>query len=182
LVYLLTFAAENETNEGNDCRSLLLYSMANENIINTVSGFLTTLLADSPEVFLVDMRIKPTNNIKIFLDADAGISIEKCVSYNRRLYRLIEEAGLFTEGDFSLEVSSPGLDEPLKLQRQYKKNIGRNVEVMMVDGQKIDGKLLSATDDGIQVEETKGKNKKKEVVEHNLLFSNIKSTKVQVVF
>ena len=156
--------------------------MANEQIINTVTGFIEELLVDQTEVFLVEIRIKPTNNIKVFLDSDEGLSIEKCVRYNRKLYNMLEESGMFTEGDFSLEVSSPGLDEPLKLNRQFLKNIGRNVEVMLQDGQKVEGKLLSATEDGIEVEETKGKLKKKEVIHHQLLFINIKSTKIQVVF
>ena len=140
------------------------------------------LLEGDADCFLVDVKVKPTNNFKIFLDADSGISIARCVGFNRALYKKIEEAGWFPEGDFSLEVSSPGLDEPLKMWRQYKKNIGRNVEVTLQDGGKIAGKLLEVTEDGIVVEETKGKNKKKEVIAHSLLFENIKQTKIQVVF
>lgn len=140
------------------------------------------LLEGDTDCFLVEVKVKPTNNFKIFLDADSGISIARCVGFNRALYKKIEEAGWFPEGDFSLEVSSPGLDEPLKMWRQYKKNIGRNVEVTIQDGGKIAGKLLDVTEDGIVVEETKGKNKKKEVIAHSLLFENIKQTKIQVVF
>lgn len=140
------------------------------------------LLEGDKDCFLVEVKVKPTNNFKIFLDADSGISIARCVSFNRALYKKIEEAGWFPEGDFSLEVSSPGLDEPLKMWRQYRKNIGRNVEVILQDTMKIAGKLLEVTEDGIVVEETKGKNKKKEVIAHSLLFENIKQTKIQVVF
>ncbi len=64
-------------------------------------------------------------------------------NHNRALYKQIEAEGIFPDGDFSLEVSSPGLDEPLKLKRQYQKNIGRNVEVTLQDGSKKEGKLLS---------------------------------------
>ena len=141
-----------------------------------------TLLAGETDIFLVEIRIKPTNNVKVFLDGDQGISIEKCVQYNRALYKKLEESGLFPDGDFSLEVSSPGLDEPLKLFRQYKKNIGRQVELVLQDGSKKEGKLMEVTEDGIIVEETKGKNKKKEVISHTFLFDNIKATKIQVVF
>lgn len=140
------------------------------------------LLAADPESFLVSIRIKPTNNFKVFIDADSGVSIAKCVSVNRALYKKIEEAAWFPEGDFSLEVSSPGLDEPLKLWRQYKKNIGRQVEITLLDGTALVGKLLEVTEDGCVIEETKGKNKKKEVIAHSLLFENIKQTKIQVVF
>lgn len=140
------------------------------------------LLEDNPDYFLVDIIIKPTNNIKVYLDADTGVSIDKCVKYNRALYKQIEEAALFPNGDFSLEVSSPGLDEPLKLRRQYVKNIGRNVEVMLQDGAKINGKLMVVNDEQVEVEEIKGKNKKKEVIQHTILFNNIKTTKVQIQF
>ena len=140
------------------------------------------LLAGEDTYFLVEVRIKPTNNIKVFLDGDQGISIEKCVQYNRALYKQLEESGLFPGDDFSLEVSSPGLDEPLKSLRQYKKNIGRPVDILFQDGSKKEGRLLEVSEDGIIVEETKGKNKKKEVISHTFLFDNIKTTKIQIVF
>jgi len=141
-----------------------------------------SLIVNEPEVFLVDVRIKPTNNVKIFLDADNGLSIEKLVQYNRRLYKDLEESGFFPNGDFSLELSSPGLDEPLKLHRQYLKNIGRNVEVTGKDGTKNEGKLISATENEIVLEEEKGKGKKKEVVIHTISFDNIKTTTIQIKF
>lgn len=140
------------------------------------------LLAGEPDYFLVEVRIKPTNNIKVFIDGDQGISIEKCVQINRALYKKLEESGLFPGDDFSLEVSSPGLDEPLKMLRQYQKNIGRQVEILLQDGAKKEGRLVEVSEDGIIVEETKGKNKKKEVISHAFLFENIKTTKIQVVF
>jgi len=155
--------------------------MVNETI-KAVESLVQALLANETGYFLVDIRIKPTNNVKVFIDGDQGISIEKCVQYNRALYKKLEETGLFPSGDFSLEVSSPGLDEPLKLLRQYKKNIGRQVELVLQGGTKKAGRLLEVSEDGIIVEEVKGKNKKKEVINHTFLFDNIKTTKIQVVF
>ena len=143
---------------------------------------MTTLLEDNPDYFLVEIKINPTNNVKVFLDADGGVSIDKCVKYNRVLYKQIEESGIFPDGNFSLEVSSPGLDEPLKLIRQYIKNTGRNVEVLLHDGGKIEGKLKVVSDVTIQVEEVKGKNKKQEVLEHTIPIDNIKTTKIQIQF
>ena len=143
---------------------------------------LTTLLADDPGYFLVEVKITPTNNIKVFLDADTGVSIDKCVKYNRALYKLMEESGIFPDDNFSLEVSSPGLDEPLKLLRQYIKNTGRNVEVLLHDDSKVDGKLTAVNDTEIQVEEVKGKNKKREVLEHTIRIDNIKTTNIQIQF
>jgi len=138
------------------------------------------LLDNDPGYFLVEVRILPVNNIQLFIDGDQGVNIDRCVALNRALYKQLEEDSLFAGADFSLEVSSPGLDEPLKLLRQYQKNIGRNVEVILKDGVRKEGRLESATDQGIIVEEKSGK--KKEVIKHNFLFENIKTTKIQVVF
>jgi ribosome maturation factor RimP len=153
-----------------------------ETQINSIERMIAGILEDQPQYFLVDIRIKPTNNVKVFLDGDQGITIEKCISINRALYKQLEETALFPNDDFSLEVSSPGLDEPLKLHRQYIKNTGRPVEVLLKDGRKVEGKLLEVHDTAVVIEETRGKNKKKEVLQHNFLFDNIKSTKLQVVF
>jgi ribosome maturation factor RimP len=155
--------------------------MVNE-IVKAVEGMVQALLAGEQGYFLVEVRIKPTNNVKVFIDGDQGISIEKCVQVNRSLYKKLDESALFPAGDFSLEVSSPGLDEPLKLLRQYKKNIGRQVELVLQDGSKKEGRLLEVSEDGVIVEEIRGKNKKKEVINHTFLFDNIKTTKIQVVF
>jgi ribosome maturation factor RimP len=157
------------------------FSMVNETV-KTIEGLVQNILEGEPGYFLVDVRIKPTNNVKVFIDGDRGIPIEKCVQVNRALYKKFEEAGFFPNGDFSLEVSSPGLDEPLKLHRQYRKNVGRQVELVFLDGSRVEGRLVEVGEDGIIVEETKGRNKKKEVTNHTFLFDNIKSTKIQVVF
>jgi ribosome maturation factor RimP len=156
--------------------------MTIETQVQALGGMVDSLLADDPQYFLVEIRIRPTNNIKVFLDGDKGISIEKCVSYNRQLYKLIEVSGLFPADDFSLELSSPGLDEPLRMLRQYHKNVGRKVEVLLKDGVKTEGVLKEVTDTGIKVEETRGKNKKQETIGHEFPFDIIKSTKIQIVF
>jgi ribosome maturation factor RimP len=156
--------------------------MTIESQVEVVGRMVEGLLADDPQYFIVDVRIRPTNNIKVYLDGDNGISIEKCVALNRQLYRMIEGSGLFPANDFSLELSSRGLDEPLKLLRQYHKNIGRKVEVLLKDGVRTDGVLKEVDDTGIRVEETRGKNKKQEIVPHYFPFEAIKSTKIQIVF
>ena len=94
----------------------------------------------------------------------------------------MEELAIFPEGDFSLEVSSPGIDEPLKLHRQYLKNIGRNVEVLLQDSTKKEGKLTEASEESITIEYVEGKGKK--AVQHQLVipFAEIKQTTVQIKF
>lgn len=156
--------------------------MQTEATIKAVEQMLNGLLADHPTHFLVDIWIKPTNNIKVFIDADEGIILSLLIEYNRKLYKKLEESGLFPDGDFSLEVSSPGLDEPLKLFRQYKKNVGRYVDVTKNDSSKVEGRLIEATEDGILVETETGKGKKKETRQESILFDDIKSTKIQIKF
>ena len=99
--------------------------MSAETQIKLIEEKLKALISGEPALFLVETRIKPTNNIKVYIDGDQGVSIERLVYYNRKLYKEIEESGLYPDGNFSLEVSSPGLDEPLKMLRQYQKNVGR---------------------------------------------------------
>ena len=156
--------------------------MGNDTQNQVIESFVQAILAEEPSYFLVELKMGVSNNIKLFLDGDGGITIDTCVKVNRALYKKIEEAGLFRDGDFSLEVSSPGLEEPLKLIRQYRKNIGRLVEIQLLDGLKLEGRLTEVSEDGIIVEEIKGKKKKKEMIRHSLLFNNIKTTKIQIVF
>ncbi len=156
--------------------------MTVEQQIQAITRMAEERVSTLTDCFLVDVRMRPGNKIQVFLDADQGVSLGTCTQINRKLYAQIEEASLFTPGDFELEVSSPGLDEPLKLPRQYKKNIGRPVEVVMKDGRKICGKLLAADETSLQIEETKGKGKKQETILHSLITEQIKTTKIQIVF
>lgn len=156
--------------------------MSTDTQIGVVKQKINELLAENPTHFLVEIRIKPTNNIKMFIDADEGVNLAVLIEYNRKLYKFIEENALYTEGDFSLEVSSPGLDEPLKMIRQYKKNIGRFVDVLLNDATKKEGKLIEATEDGIIIEYELGKGKKKEIKQETILFTEIKHTKIQIKF
>jgi len=81
-----------------------------------------------------------------------------------------------------LEISSPGIDEPLKLIRQYKKNIGRKIDITLNDESKKEGKLLSVTDNTVTIEQTIGKGKKAETLQTEISFAEIKQTKVLIVF
>ena len=155
--------------------------MNSENQVITVEKKLNELLSELPGYFLVETSVKPTNNIKVFVDADQGAAIDQLSKINRALYKWVEE-NLYPNGDFSIEVSSPGLDEALKLDRQYVKNIGRMVEIVLKNGLKKEGKLISVLENEIMIEEEKGKGKKKEVIQHIILKEEIKTTKVQIKF
>jgi len=151
-------------------------------IVKQIEDWLYVTFAENSALFLVSIKVKPTNNIKVFIDGDEGFPIDMCVRINRKLYKLIEENAFYPEGDFSLEVSSPGLSEPLKLHRQYTKNIGRNVEVVFNDLTVIEGKLISVAEADIVIEQTEGKGKKAITKQLVIPVINIKSTTVQIKF
>jgi ribosome maturation factor RimP len=156
--------------------------MATDTAIQHIEKLVDDMLTSEPGYFKVRVKVKPTNNVKVFIDGDQGISIEKCVQFNRKLYKMIENAGIYPAGDFSLEVSSPGVDEPLHFHRQYTKNIGRNVEVIFNDGTKKEGKLIQVADADIIIEQEAGKGKKATTQQIVIPFNNIKTTTVQIKF
>jgi ribosome maturation factor RimP len=156
--------------------------MANEAIISQLETMVKELLAADSQYFLVNLRIKPTNNVKVFVDGDNGITIERCVKLNRALYKQLEEKALFPLDDYSLEVSSPGVDEPLLLHRQYQKNVGKRLLVTQQDETKLEGELTAVGGDQISLTVVAGKGKKMTTTVHEIAFSNIKQAVVQIVF
>lgn len=156
--------------------------MDNSVLIKAMQERVISLIEAEKDLFLVEIRIKPTNNVKVYIDGDQGVSVERLVYYNRKMARQLEEEGIFPDGDFSLELSSPGLDEPLKMHRQYVKNVGRPVEVVMLDGIKQEGVLKSVGEEAIELEMTTGKGKKMVVSQLTIPFIQIKTTKIQIKF
>jgi len=149
-------------------------------IIEKVYSLLEPIL-DGTDIFIVSIRVKPVNNIKVYLDADNGFSIDKCSSVNKKLYAAMEAEQLFPDGDYSLEVSSPGVDEPLTQTRQYRKNIGRKVTVTDNEGVEKTGILKAVDDEEITLEIKPLKNKPA-VITTQIPFSVIKKTVVQIIF
>ncbi|MDF1570700.1 MAG: ribosome assembly cofactor RimP [Bacteroidales bacterium] len=136
-------------------------------------------------LFLVDVVMGKSNDIRVLVDSMEGVRIEECVELSRWLTAELDQV----DENFSLEVSSPGLGAPLVLKQQYEKNLGRSVEVVFLDGKKRKGILKAVDDEGIALEVTEkmvagGSQKKKKnvVVSKSFAFSDIKSTKVVVEF
>jgi len=139
-------------------------------------------IADRPELFLVEVKMLPNNKLIIHVDGDEGISIQDCVAISRHVGFHLEEENTIEQA-YNLEVSSPGVGEPLKLIRQYNKNIGRSVGVKLVGGQKKEGKLLEVTDGSILIEESvKEKGKKAVAVQTVVPFNDILETTVLISF
>lgn len=138
----------------------------------------------SPDKFVVDVLVsgkKLPRRVMVIIDGDQGVTIDDCAELSRTLSREFDERAYFGDDNYLLEVSTPGLDHPLKFKRQYAKNTGRNVKVVLKEGS-TEGKLKEVTDDKITLVQETGTGKKKEVKEIEIPFSEIDKTFVLVSF
>ena len=161
--------------------------MSFETALENIRNFVGRLTSQSETTFLVDVKITPGNHITVLLDDDDGITIDKCSQVNKALYKYIEDTALFGDSNFSLEVSSPGVGEPLKLHRQYKKNIGRSMQIVMNDDAVKEGKLTDVSEEGITIEEKQkpagqGKTNKAITKQITIQFNEIKHATVLITF
>jgi ribosome maturation factor RimP len=117
----------------------------------------------------------------IIIDGDQGVTIDDCAELSRKLSKEFDDRAYFGEDNYLLEVSTPGLDHPLKLKRQYFKNTGRNVKVVRKENT-TEGKLKEVTDEKIILVQETGTGKKKETKEIEIPFSEIEKTFVTVSF
>ncbi len=168
--------------EGTRVPSFHLAKFYTMQIEKRVSELVEEKIADRPDLFLVDVKMLPNNKLIIHVDGDQGISIQDCVAISRHVgFHLEEENAIETA--YNLEVSSPGVGEPLKLERQYVKNKDRQLEIKLADGNKKQGKLLSVDGNAITIEETvKEKGKKAQQVSLSIEFKDILETKVLISF
>lgn len=135
---------------------------------------------DNEELFLVEVALKGNignQKIQVYIDGDSLVDIGECSRISRKLSDLLEEEDIFG-GKYTIEVSSPGVSNPLKFIRQYPKHIGRDLQIETKEKKKINGELTEVLDDEICISVSSKKNT--EVVK--LSFSEIEKAKVQVKF
>ncbi len=139
---------------------------------------------EGTDFFIVDIDISTANKISVEMDGDNGFPISECINFSRQI-----EGNLDREvEDFSLEVSSPGLNKPFRLTRQYLKNLNKTVLVKSAEGVDVKGLLTYADDTKISVqtsrkERLEKKKKKVEIVEDiEILRENILETKLVIEF
>ena len=132
---------------------------------------------EGTDLFLVDVRISKDNNIVVEIDSDTCVDIDECIRLNR-----------LVESEFELEIGSAGLTSPLRVERQYHKNEGNEVEVLTADGRKLKGILKSADADGFVltvVKKVKPEGAKRPVEQEEDLrfgYNEIKYTKYVIQF
>lgn len=148
-----------------------------------VTDLLIEGLKEKPSVFLIDLTITDNFKIIVTLDGDTGVVLQDCIDISRAIDQNLDRE----EQDFSLEVASAGVSEPLKHLRQYKKNVGRNLRVK-TNSQTIEAKLVDANDDFIVLEwearEPKKIGKGKETVQkrQEIPYEDIKEAIVTITF
>ncbi len=142
-------------------------------------------------LFLVDIKFPMGRQIEVYIDSDTGVQISECATVSRLLEKNLDESGLVPE-NYVLDVSSPGMSNPLRVPRQYKRRIGRVLEVLKTDGTQIEAELVEADEEKIKlrevVEEKKIKNQKSKIKEiqepkeYELKFDEIKRATLQFKF
>ncbi len=150
---------------------------------NTIRSLIAEKI-EGTEYYILELEIKPGNNIRVELESMGPVSISDCVDISRQIeHNLDREAE-----DFSLQVSSPGIDKPLRDHRQYIKNIGRNLKVRLTGGEEVEGELLTANENGIKLhtsrkERVPGKKKKILIEEElDLSYPEVKEAKIKINF
>jgi ribosome maturation factor RimP len=135
---------------------------------------------EGTDIFVVDIKVSAANAIRVVLDADSGLSIDKCVAISRQVEHNLDRDA----EDFSLEVTSFGLTQPLKLKRQYIKNTGRNLNIRLTDGSALKGKLVNVDDNILHLEKTLTKKEIKEGVDaaFTVDIEDVKEAKVEISF
>ncbi|MBI3510342.1 MAG: ribosome assembly cofactor RimP [Bacteroidetes bacterium] len=140
--------------------------------------------SDQSGNFLVDVTVSAANRIRVTLDNFNGVRIDYCVSMSRFIEKSLDRDA----EDFELEVTSAGLDQPFRVFRQYQKNLGKIVDVKLADGTKLEGRLLSADELQIEIEqETKektggGKGKQLVTKKISIPLLEVKETKAVIKF
>ncbi|MEM6720252.1 MAG: ribosome assembly cofactor RimP [Bacteroidota bacterium] len=149
-----------------------------------VTDLLQEVLEEESSLFLISKEIKQGNKIVIVIDGDNGVTLNDCMKVSRHIEHNLDRE----EEDFSLEVYSAGISEGITHIRQYKKNVGRKLEVIVEDSSKVAGTLVAADDDKIKLQwkarESKpiGKGKVTVQKEQEIPYENIVKAKVMVTF
>lgn len=148
-----------------------------------IKDLLENALLERTDLFLLEMTISEDNRIKIVIDGDKGVKVDDCMFISRAIEHNLDRE----EVDFALEVASAGATAPITNKRQYKKNLGRFLEVKTAS-EKIEAILKEVTNDGISLEwkvrEPKpiGKGKVTVKKEATIAFDDIVESKVLIKF
>ena len=148
-----------------------------------VESLLNQALAEREDLFLIEWKLSDSGKIDVILDGDNGVNLQDCIDVSRAIEHNLDRE----EQDFALEVASAGVSRPLKLPRQYRKNIGRTLQVKLATEQ-IEAELTAADEEKITLEwearEPKKIGKGKETVQKKveIPYGDIKEAIVTIKF
>jgi ribosome maturation factor RimP len=148
-----------------------------------VNTLLAEGLSEKPSIFLIDLTITDSFKVIVTLDGDNGVALQDCIDVSRAVENNLDRE----EQDYSLEVASVGVGSPLKMIRQYKKNVGRTL-IVKTGSEIIEAELVDANDDFVilswEAREPKKIGKGKETVQKELQlpYADIKEAIVTVTF
>ena len=152
------------------------------NLEKRVRELVEEKLTDRPDLFIVSIKILNHANVTVLLDGDNGLGIHDCAMVSRHVGFHLEEENAISDA-YTLEVSSPGLDTPLILARQFQKNIDRTLAVKLISGEKLEGVLKAVADSDIILNmNIKEKGKKIRNEDKTIVKSDIAEALVQVSF
>lgn len=149
-----------------------------------IEELLNSFLSERDDLFLIDLKFSAADDITVILDGDKGVSVQDCLDASRAIEFNMDRE----EHDFSLQVMSAGLSEPLLLPRQYRKNIGRELDILLSDSTKIEGELAGVDDEKITLilryrkPKEVGKGKMDVVEEKEIPYSEVKKALVAIKF
>ena len=156
---------------------------------STVEDIINEKISES-NIFLVELKVSPSNQIIVFIDTNEGIGIQECIELSKHIESKLDRE----ENDFELQVSSPGMDLPFKVMQQYLKNLNREVKVYTEDGRKHQGFLTEVNEEQITItydvkERIEGRKKREVITKVETYFFNatepsttIKETKKVISF
>lgn len=154
-------------------------------IVKLIEQWASETLTDTSYFLVEVLQSKKGGLISVLIDGDEGVNIDECVRVNRYISKRIDEEVPDDFGAFVVEVSSPGVDRPLKFQRQYPQHIGRKIQFTLADGQEKTGVLIAVSQEQITIEEEvkeKGKGKKKQMVNNGYSIATMINPKLIVSF
>lgn len=152
------------------------------NVEKRVTELVEEKIADRPDLFLVDVQMHGSGILSILVDGDNGVAISDCVAISRHVGFHLEEENTIEQA-YRLEVSSPGIDTPLKSFRQFQKNINRSLKIKLKSGNMKEGKLMQVEESSVSIQESvKEKGKKAVLIETLIPFEDISEAIVLVSF
>jgi ribosome maturation factor RimP len=154
------------------------------NFKEAIQYCLDNAFKSNPSLFLIDFTISETNKVSVIIDGDQGVTIQDCIDISKYIDNSLGD----DQFDYSLDVASAGVTSPLVFERQYIKNVGRNLKVKTINNEVFEANLTAADSEKITIEwqsrEPKKIGKGKETVNNKreIVYSEIKEAIVLISF